>query len=221
MQDENPPRRIGACGIEGARGRPQAVPDRQRQLARLGAAMRVPWMAMSRQSEMPNAKRDSDDMQSMSMATTDDKSTLRATRLAAGATVLLFGLFFLHVLLRVNPALIYYHQRPVFLTGLGFLKGLLAKPGGPAEYVALFCSQLNYYPWVGALVITLTAGLICLATRGLLRAVANREPHPAAYFIPAILLMLVYSRYEHDQAASVQILAALAFAIMSGGIAVM
>jgi len=148
----------------------------------------------------------------MAMTDNENETAYRGVRIAAGTVSLLLGLVFLHVWLRVGPDLVYYHQRPVFLTGTEFLRGFLTKAGGLVEYLALFCTQVNYYPLAGALLFTMTAGLVCLAFWALIRLVAEEDTHPAWRLIPAILLMMVYSRYEHNQGASIQILASLIFA---------
>jgi len=136
---------------------------------------------------------------------------LRAVCFDGLCTVVLLGLFYLHVWLLVNPSLIHEIRCPVFLTSLGFFKSFLHRPGGLVEYLSIFWSQFNYYPWAGALIITLTVGLICLATRGVLRAMRTGRDAGTAWLIPAVLFLLIYNRYEHDPAAGGQILAALIF----------
>ena len=107
------------------------------------------------------------------MLTSDGKYSWGAVCFGRLFAVVLLGLFYLHVWLIINPALVYEIRCPVFLTSLGFFKSFLPRPGGLVEYLSIFCSQFNYYPWAGALIITLTAGLICLATRGVLRAMGT------------------------------------------------
>jgi hypothetical protein len=80
------------------------------------------------------------------------------------------------------------------------------------EYVSLFFWQFFYFGWLGALIITVTAALMCLGTYGLIRAVGRARVHPAVCFVPGILLALVYNSYAHDLTASVQIVLALGLA---------
>jgi len=145
------------------------------------------------------------------MIASEDNRSLGRVCFVGAVTALLLGLFYLHVLVSVNPVLIYEADCPSFLTTLGFFKSFLGTPGGLTEYASVFFSQLNYYPWVGALVITLTAGLMCLATRSLLDIIRPDTSNSALSLIPAVLLLLVYNRYEHNPAASGQILGALVF----------
>ena len=89
----------------------------------------------------------------------------------------LFLLFYLYIWLAINPRLLYEtHPRfPVFFTGSAFFKAAMVRYGGPLEYVGGFLAQSYYLPWLGALVITLVTGGICLATDAILRAMgANR-----------------------------------------------
>ena len=134
---------------------------------------------------------------------------MRPVHLAAAAVVLFFGLFYCQLWLGVNPRLIYHNQGPVFLIGFDFLKSFLSRPGGPLDYVWLFCFQFYYYPWAGALIATATAALICLAGRGVLTVMAGARPHPGTCIFPAFLILLIYSRYGADVYVFFQILAAL------------
>ena len=90
------------------------------------------------------------------------------TGLAVGAA--LSALFYLHLLLRIDPRLIHHQQRPVFLTGTAFLRTFLGRPGGLVEYVTAFLTELCQNRWLGPAAITLAVLLMCLATRALLTA---------------------------------------------------
>ena len=134
-----------------------------------------------------------------------------ASPVSAAATVLLFALFFLHVLFGIDPRLLYHHQCPVFLTGVEFLQRFLDRPGGPGEYVSLFLSQFCYYRWAGAAVITGVTFLICMATRRLLTSVGEGRPAPWVYCLPGVLLLTLYGRYNTHLATSVALLGVLVF----------
>lgn len=134
----------------------------------------------------------------MNIAIRESKQRSLVGWLGLVGAVVFFGLFFLYVWLRIKPELIHHNDNPVFLTGVDFLKGFLARPGGPVEYVSLFFWQFYYCRWAGTLIITLTAAVICLATRGMMLAMGERRPGPAGCLIPAALLLLLYGRYSHD-----------------------
>lgn len=115
----------------------------------------------------------------MNIAIRESKQRSLVGWLGLVGAVVFFGLFFLYVWLRIKPELIHHNDNPVFLTGVDFLKGFLARPGGPVEYVSLFFWQFYYCRWAGTLIITLTAAVICLATRGMMLAMGERRPGPA------------------------------------------
>jgi len=115
------------------------------------------------------------------------------------AGVVFFVLFYLYVWLRVDTSLIYYANRgtlsfPVFLRGAAFFKPFLAYPGGLVEYAAAFLSQLYYYPWLGAAIVTLATAVMCLCARALLASLAGRRV-PIVHLVPAVLVLMIYNRY--------------------------
>ncbi|KPL00061.1 MAG: hypothetical protein AMK75_05975, partial [Planctomycetes bacterium SM23_65] len=129
-----------------------------------------------------------------------------------GAAAAILVLFYLHTWLRIGPRLLLHQRNPAFVTTLAFFRSFLDRPGGLLRYVSAFLMQLCHWSWAGAVVITVVAGLVCLGTRGLLRAAAGRRVHPAASFTPAVLLLMAHGQYRHHLALSVGILGALALA---------
>lgn len=136
----------------------------------------------------------------------------RAAWVRAGAVGVLLGVFYLYIRLRIGPHLLYHQQCPVFLTTFGFLKNLLGRPGGLLGYVSVFLAQFNYYPWIGAFVLTLTTSLICLSTGGLLSVMAGRRVPLPVVLLPAVGLLLLHNRYQYDPSTGTALLAALALA---------
>jgi tetratricopeptide (TPR) repeat protein len=120
------------------------------------------------------------------------------------------GVFYLYIRLRIGPHLLYHQQCPVFLTTLEFLKSFLDRPGGLLAYVSVFLAQFSYYPSTGALVLTLTASLICLSTDGLLRVLAGRRVPLPVVLLPAVGLLLLHNRYQYDPTTGTTVLVALA-----------
>ena len=100
------------------------------------------------------------------------------------------------------------------MTDAAFLKDVVDRPGGPAEYVSLFLSQGCHDPWAGAVVITGVTFLICMTTRGLLRSVTDRDVSPWVYYVPGVLLLMLENQYGYHLITSVALLTALAFAVV-------
>lgn len=81
---------------------------------------------------------------------------------AAIRSVIFFLLFYLYFWLVVDLRLLYegggvITNFPAFFTGWTFFRGFLSRPGGLVEYLSALLSQLFYYSWAGALVVTLQA----------------------------------------------------------------
>ena len=129
------------------------------------------------------------------MTDPDPHTSLWRRVLRAGPSAACFVLFALVVWLVVEPTLLYHYQCPVFMTGGEFLQRFTARPGGLAEYAALFLAQWYDVPWLGILVVTGLAWLVCMTTRSLLNA-TGRRVHPAASLVPAVLLLAMCQRYS-------------------------
>ncbi len=116
----------------------------------------------------------------------------------------LFGMLYLWLV--VEPRLIYQcfgtilPNAPTFLTGWPFLENSLGLPGGFVMYVSGFLSQGYYYSWLGALIITLSSLCLCELSRRHLVAAGYARATVLSSF-PAILLLLMYSRYKHPLSA--------------------
>jgi hypothetical protein len=153
-------------------------------------------------------------------------------RLAGGAsqTRRLYGLFthglafpalvffavFLYLWLYLDPALLYCYfmpsrEFPCFSTGMEFFKSFLPYQGGPAAYAAAFLSQLYHWSWLGAVVITSVAGLLCLATAGVFNCLGGTRLR-ALHYVPAVLMLMLYGQFSHPLAAALALLTALLLA---------
>jgi hypothetical protein len=127
--------------------------------------------------------------------------------------VIFFVPFFLYFWLYVNPRLIYHGAGiianfPVFYKDWSFFLPFLSYPGGPVEYLSAFLSQLFYYPWAGALVITVQAWLISLCIDFVLRT-ANLLRIRVIRFLAPILLLILYTRYTYHFPTTLAFLAVL------------
>lgn len=130
-----------------------------------------------------------------------------------GFPALLFTLFFFYVWLRLDPLLIYQAQEPMFFWGSHFLARFVDYPGGPTEYLAALLSQLFYFSWAGALLLTAVTGFVCLAGWTFLRAVGNRRVRFLA-LVPAVFLLAMRSYYRYPLAPDLGLLAALLFLVV-------
>ena len=108
----------------------------------------------------------------------------------------LFAVFYFYVLLRVRPELFYQQNPDVFLFDSAFLAAFVDQPGGLVEYASAFLSPLFAFGWLGALVVTLLAAFICLATRRFVAAIAGTGG-AAVCLIPALLILMVLGQYNH------------------------
>ena len=113
-----------------------------------------------------------------------------------------FVLCFIYLWLVVEPHLIYHcfgtilPTAPQFATGWSFLKDSVSMPGGPVAYISGFLSQGYYYAWLGAVLIVLTAFSLATLTRWHLVVAGLTRASVLATF-PAIMVLLIYSRYKH------------------------
>jgi hypothetical protein len=115
-------------------------------------------------------------------------------------TILLFALLYVYVWLVVRPCLIYscatITNFPIFYKGWAFFLDQVSRPGGLLKYISALLSQLFYYSWAGAIVITAQAWAVSACTGWFLRAVGV----PGARwwrFVPALLVLATYSQYTY------------------------
>jgi hypothetical protein len=130
--------------------------------------------------------------------------------------LLFFSLFYLYLWLVVEPHLIFHGSDhitnfPSFYTTWGFFASHLSRPGGPVEYLSAFLSQLFYFSWLGALVVTIQAWTLGLLVAYLLRKMGLKRLHAVAY-VPALLLLVIYGRYTYFFPTTMALLCALALA---------
>lgn len=83
------------------------------------------------------------------------------------------GLFYAYVLWVLGPQFLLHDQSPAFfLRWAAFVGCAKPWPGGAVEYLAAGLSQVYAYPWLGALVLTLAVGVVCLLSEWLLNRMA-------------------------------------------------
>ncbi len=109
--------------------------------------------------------------------------------------ILFFILFYLYVFLRVDPRLLYYRAPELFVLDAGFFKNFLLYPGGISDYLSKFFLEFYYFPWAGALVITLFTVFVCFAYNWFLRGLSDKY-FGILFFIPAAAILFTYNRYS-------------------------
>ncbi len=109
--------------------------------------------------------------------------------------VLLSLAFFLIILFRLYPPLLFELQRPIFFTDWSFLKEHLSLPGGLVDYVSALCTQVFEYPIFGALILTGIIGLISLLTRKIIHILWKSQIH-TLHWIPGLFLLFLYANYR-------------------------
>jgi len=144
------------------------------------------------------------------------------------ASVTFFVCFYLYVWLLIEPRLIYhgfetsFMAYPAFSVDLEFLTNSLSHPGGMVEYAGGLLSQLYYFSWLGALIVTVVAWLMYIATRILIRLSAPVPARPQVRtgqilklvcYIPAVMLLMMHNRYDIQLIAFIALLAALWFSV--------
>lgn len=125
-----------------------------------------------------------------------------------------FTLFYLYLWLVVEPHLIFHGSDritnfPSFYRTWDFLASHVSRPGGLVEYLSAFLSQLFYFSWLGAIVITMQAWAFRLSVACLLRAMHLKRLHVIAY-VPAVLLLVMYGQYTYFLPTTMALLCAWA-----------
>jgi len=134
--------------------------------------------------------------------------------------LLLFVLFFLYVWLRINPRLYFQQQEPAFFATVSFWREFLSYPGGLTDYLAAFLVQLYYFPWLGALLVTLIAWLAVWSFNRMLHLTAEKLQKPLSdsvnllQFFFLILLITVHNNYEHPLSFTLGYIFALLVALL-------
>ena len=143
-------------------------------------------------------------------------------------SVVFFSVYYLFLLFCIKPNLIYHYfeisqQSPFFKTGWLYFQESFSYPGGPSRYVAAFFTQLCYYPWLGALCITLVGWMIYRLTFSLVfgTQVGNPPAKPQAdsplrvvCYIPAVLMLMISGRYENPLLTGVSVLIVAFFSVL-------
>ncbi|MHC4204011.1 MAG: DUF6057 family protein [Planctomycetota bacterium] len=123
------------------------------------------------------------------------------------ATILSF--YFIYLLLRVDPKLIYQSQEPVFFFDRYFIYQFFSYPGGVNELASGFLSQFFYYSWTGALLLVFVFALVTLNTWLLIRSISTIRPVLYLHWIPSVILLTLHSNYRFPLVLTLGLLWAL------------
>ncbi|MBN1893915.1 hypothetical protein JW906_05450, partial [bacterium] len=128
-----------------------------------------------------------------------------------GTTLGFFILFYIYIWKRIDPALAYQDQEPVFFFGGAFFRECLNQPGGIVKYISAFLSQFYLYPWAGALAVTAVAWLCAQSVLWIIKGLNGSRRVQVIHLVPAILLLMLHSNAKHPLYASAGYLSALLF----------
>ena len=131
--------------------------------------------------------------------------------LGGGISPLMFGLFYIYILVLIDPSVFFYQQNPVFITTFDYFRSFLDTPGGVGVYASLFLGQFYLFPWAGALVVTLMAWLFYLNARRIIRLSSGTKVSPFWSMIPVVILLGIYGQFNFRMEAGLPILIALGF----------
>ncbi|HCO95864.1 MAG TPA: hypothetical protein DIU00_18310 [Phycisphaerales bacterium] len=124
-------------------------------------------------------------------------------------TTVLLSFYFIYLLLRINPKLIYQAQEPVFFIDRYFIYEFFSYPGGVNELLSGFLSQFFYYSWTGALLLVLVFAFVTLNTWLLVRSITTIRPIFYLHWIPSIILLTLHSNYRFPLVLTLGLLWAL------------
>ena len=102
---------------------------------------------------------------------------------------------------------------PIFKTSGSFLLINLSVPGGLTQYLAALFTQLCYFPWLGALFIILIGWGLYLLSASLLDIKADSILRVVC-FVPAIIILMICSRYETPLSFGVALLFVMLVAVL-------
>ena len=110
-------------------------------------------------------------------------------------SLVFFIFYYLYTRNQINPSLSYHWQEPSFFLGSGFFNSFLQYPGGLIQYAAKFISQFYYFPWLGALIMTITAWILSQITLKMFRLIYSDVQIHILHLLPAVFLIPLFSLY--------------------------
>jgi hypothetical protein len=111
-------------------------------------------------------------------------------------TIFLLSFYFIYLLVRINPKLIYQSQEPVFFFDKYFIGEFFNYPGGVNELISGFLSQFFYHAWTGAMLLTLLFWLITWNTKLFIQSINNHRSIYYLHWIPSVFCLALHSDYR-------------------------
>ena len=114
-------------------------------------------------------------------------------RIAAYSMLTLFVLLFVFwlALFNRNHVLYLQEQTQLFRFGWFYFNTYWIKPGGVTDYLGAFLTQFNFYPWIGAIILSLLMAGVYLLLDFICRHNGKTGYLFVFLFIPVLLLMIV------------------------------
>ncbi|MHC4243769.1 MAG: DUF6057 family protein, partial [Planctomycetota bacterium] len=111
-------------------------------------------------------------------------------------TIIFLSFYFIYLLFRINPKLIYQSQEPVFFLDKYFINEFFSYPGGVNELISSFLSQFFYYSWTGSLLLVLVFVLVAWNTKLLVKSIRPNAPILYLHWLPSLFLLALHSNYR-------------------------
>ncbi|MBN1517821.1 hypothetical protein JXA32_14750 [Candidatus Sumerlaeota bacterium] len=132
--------------------------------------------------------------------------------------LLFWPLFLSYVFFVIEPFLIYHNHfafwlLPPYIPGSDVYADFPSFPGEAAMYLAARLLHLFYFPWAAALIVTATAWLLCLGA-GRYIALFSQDRLRWLRFVPALIVLMQYSRFYHYQMENLSIAFGLALVLL-------
>jgi hypothetical protein len=124
-------------------------------------------------------------------------------------TAILLSFYFLYLLFRIDPKLIYQSQEPVFFFDRYFIYEFFSYPGGVNDLLSAFLSQFFYYSWTGTLLLVLVFAFVTLNTWLFIRSITTIRPILYLHWTPSVALLALHSEYRFPLALTLGLLLAL------------
>ncbi len=114
------------------------------------------------------------------------------------AASIFFAAFFFFFFFYCRYQIIFHEQQQLFQYNAAYFYRLLAHPGGMALYVTNFLVQFFYYPWLGALILTLLTFVTYIAVKSLFRQLGVSDRFIILSLFPAAAYWIVMYDYEFE-----------------------
>jgi len=120
--------------------------------------------------------------------------------------IIFLSFYFIYLLLRIKPELIYQAQEPVFFFDKYFVNEFFSYPGGVNELISCLLSQFFYYSWTGALMLVLISAFFAWNTKLFIKFIRPNAPILYLHWLPTVILLALHSNYRFPLALTLGLL---------------